>query len=323
MPVGERTGPNGAGKSTLMRTVAGMQPPLGGRVLLDGDDIHSMPARERARRLGVVLTEKVEAGLLTAYALVGLGRYPHTSWSGRLSQHDRKVVRKCIERVGAQDLAHRLVSDLSDGERQRIMMARALAQEPRLLVLDEITAFLDLPRRVDAMRLLRRVVRETSRAVLLATHDLELALRAADRVWLLPMGGQLETGAPEDLVLSGAFEAAFASEGVDFDRTRGAFVVHRHFVGEVELIGDGLARYWTARMLEQRACASGRGTGAHPRFVWSCPVPSAANGVYPEAVLQSATRIFTTSRRNSAPGSRRWKHEHSTLAVLIPGLAPA
>ena len=257
-------GPNGAGKSTLMRTVAGMQPALAGRVLVDGDDIHSMPARERARRLSVVLTERVEAGLLTAYALVGLGRYPHINWSGKLSDHDHEVITKCIERVGAEHLAHRYVGDLSDGERQRVMMARALAQEPRLMVLDEITAFLDLPRRVDAMRLLRRVVRGTRRAVLLSTHDLELALRAADRVWLLPHGGPLATGAPEDLVLSGAFEAAFASEGVDFDRARGEFQVHRHFVGEVELVGDGLARYWTARTLEREGVHVWEGDGRAP-----------------------------------------------------------
>ena len=244
-------GSSGCGKSTLLRTMIGLQPPLAGRVLVDGADIHEMPARERAKRLSVVLTERVEAGLLTAYSLVGLGRYPHTNWSGKLSEHDHEVVRDCIRRVGAEDLAQRYVSDLSDGERQRVMMARALAQEPRMMILDEITAFLDLPRRVDAMRLLRRLARETGRAILLSTHDLELALRAADRVWLLPKGGTLVTGAPEDLVLSGAFEAAFASEGVDFDRARGAFQVHRHFVGEVELVGDGLTRYWTQRTLER------------------------------------------------------------------------
>ena len=144
------------------------------------------------------------------------------------------------------------------------MMARALAQEPRLMVLDEITAFLDLPRRVEAMRLLRRVVRDTGRAVLLSTHDLELALRAADRVWLLPKGGRLATGAPEDLVLSGAFEVAFASEGVDFDRARGTFRVDRRFVGEVELIGEGLARYWTARTLEREGVHVWEGEGRAP-----------------------------------------------------------
>ena len=253
----------GAGKSTLMRNVAGMQPPLAGRVLVDGDNIHSMPARER---VGVVLTERVEAGLLTAHALVGLGRYPHTKWSGRLSGRDHEVIRECIEQVGAQELADRYVSDLSDGERQRVMMARTLAQEPRLMILDEITAFLDLPRRVDTMRLLRRVVRETGRAVLLSTHDLELALQVADRVWLLSKGGLLATGAPEDLVLSGAFEEAFASEGVDFDRARGTFRVHRHGVGEVELIGDGLARDWTARTLEREGVHVWEGDGQMPRL---------------------------------------------------------
>ena len=269
-------GPNGAGKSTLMRTVAGMQPPLAGRVLVDGEDIHEMPARERAKRLSVVLTERVEAGLLTAYSLVGLGRYPHTNWSGRLSDLDHQVIRESIERVGAQELAHRYVSDLSDGERQRVMMARALAQEPRMMILDEITAFLDLPRRVDVMRLLRRLARETQRAILLSTHDLELALRAADRVWLLPKGGTLVTGAPEDLVLSGAFEAAFASEGVDFDRARGAFQVHRRFVGEVELLGDGLLRHWTTRALEREGVHVWEGAGDAPSI--QITVPGAEGG---------------------------------------------
>ena len=133
-----------------------------------------------------------------------------------------------------------------------------------MMILDEITAFLDLPRRVDVMRLLRRLARETGRAILISTHDLELALRAADRVWLLPKGGALATGAPEDLVLSGAFEKAFASEGVDFDRARGAFQVHRHFVGEVELVGDGLARYWTARTLEREGVHVWDGNGDTP-----------------------------------------------------------
>lgn len=257
-------GPNGAGKSTLMRTVAGMQPALAGRVLVDGQDIHAMPARERAKCLSVVLTERVSAGLLTGQALVELGRYPHTTWSGKLSEADREVVRWAIEQVGAEELAHRYVSDLSDGERQRVMMARALAQGPRMMILDEITAFLDLPRRVEVMRLLRRLARETNRAVLLSTHDLELALRTADRIWLLSKDGALDAGGPEDLVLSGAFEAAFAREGVDFDQTLGSFRVHRHFVGQVELVGAGLRRDWTVRALEREGLRVWDRAGPHP-----------------------------------------------------------
>ncbi len=273
-------GPNGAGKSTLMRTVAGMQEPLGGRVLIDGEDIHAMAARDRAKRLAVVLTERVDGGLLTSHALVGLGRYPHTNWSGRLTEADHDVVSACIARVGAEELEHRYVGDLSDGERQRIMMARALAQEPRMMILDEITAYLDLPRRVETMRLLRRLARDTRQAILISTHDLDLALRAADRVWLLPKGGHLRTGAPEDLVLDGSFEAAFASEGVDFDPERGAFQVHRTTAGVVELEGDGLVRHWTARALEREGLGVWDGEGERPgiRIAITGPSDDAGGG---------------------------------------------
>jgi iron complex transport system ATP-binding protein len=244
-------GPNGAGKSTFMRTLAGMQAPLGGRVLIDGANIHDMSARDRARSLGVVLTDRVATGLLSAYALVGLGRFPHTNWSGTLTDHDHAVIERAIRMVGAEALAHRNVSELSDGEQQKVMLARALAQEPRLMILDEITAFLDLPRRVESLRLLRRLARQNRQSILLSTHDLDLALRSADRIWLLPKDGPLQAGAPEDLVLSGAFEATFAAEGVDFDRARGAFRIHRPPIAKVALTGHGVERYWTHRALER------------------------------------------------------------------------
>jgi iron complex transport system ATP-binding protein len=200
----------------------------------------------------VVLTETVHPGLASVYDLAALGRYPHTGWSGLMADEDHRAVREALASVGALELAHRPVADLSDGERQKVMIARALAQEPRLLVLDEITAFLDLPRRVEVMRLLRRLAHSSRRAVLVSSHDLDLALRSADRLWLLPKGGKLEAGAPEDLVLSGAFEAAFAAEGVAFDREEGSFHVHRDARGEVELSGEGLELLWTRRALERQ-----------------------------------------------------------------------
>lgn len=257
-------GPNGAGKSTLMRTLAGMNPPLRGRVLLDGEDVHQLHPRERARRLSVVLTERVDTGLLTSYAVVALGRSPHTDWSGALTERDHAAVRTAIERVGATDLSHRYVADLSDGERQRVMMARALAQEPRLMLLDEVTAFLDLPGRVRAMRLLQRLARESGCAILLSTHDLDLAIRGADRIWLLPAKGPIRAGAPEDLVLDGAFGAAFASEGVEFEAHRGTFRMHRPPRGEVQLVGEGLLREWTARALEREGVGVWDGIGSPP-----------------------------------------------------------
>ncbi len=254
-------GPNGAGKSTLMRTLAGMQPALRGAVTLMGDDVHALAAKELAQRLSVVLTERVSPGLLTAYALVALGRHPYTDWSGRLTARDEAVVRQAIDAVGAAALAGRQVGELSDGERQKIMIARALAQEPALLILDEPTAFLDLPRRVEMMQLLRRLAHERHQAILLSTHDLDLALRSADRIWLMA-GGVLQTGAPEDLVLSGAFEAAFRAEGVSFDTQTGAFRVANEATRCISVSGEGLSALWTRRALERAGFVTTSNGGA-------------------------------------------------------------
>lgn len=249
-------GPNGVGKSTLMRTLAGMQLPLSGGVTLDGEEVHNLHNMDLARLLSVVLTERVDVGTLSVYALVGLGRYPYTDWSGVLSEDDEKVVRWAVESVGAVDLAHRNVGELSDGERQKVMIARALAQEPAVMLLDEPTAFLDLPRRVEIMQMLRQLVRDTGRTVLLSTHDLDLALRTADRIWLMPHDAPMQVGAPEDLVLNGAFETAFHSEGVIFDPETGSFRIHQKIGNGVALSGDeGIAMIWTRRALEREGFA--------------------------------------------------------------------
>jgi iron complex transport system ATP-binding protein len=248
-------GPNGAGKSTLMRTLAAMQQPISGSTTLLGDDVQKLEARELARRLGIVLTDRIDAGLLSGYALVALGRHPYTDWAGQLSTHDEAVVRWAVEAVGASDLAPRYISELSDGERQKLMIARALAQEPAVMLLDEPTAYLDLPRRVEIMLLLRGLARKTERAILLSTHDLDLALRNADRIWLMPKGGDLQIGAPEDLVLSGAFERAFASEGVQFDRRTGSFKPQIETTKTIAVQGDGIRLIWTIRALERAGYA--------------------------------------------------------------------
>lgn len=243
-------GPNGAGKSTLMRTLAGMQKPLAGRVTLCGQDIAALKPRQLAARLSVVLTDRPNLGLLNGYALVAIGRHPHTDWTGRLSRYDEAVIRWAVDAVDAHDIAERPVMALSDGQRQKLMIARALAQESELIVLDEPTAYLDLPRRAEMMRLLRHLAAETGRAILLSTHDLDLALRSADTLWLMA-GGQVRVGAPEDLVLSGAFEAAFHSEGVAFDRATGTFSVARERRRTVVVHGQGVPHTWTRRALQR------------------------------------------------------------------------
>lgn len=244
-------GPNGAGKSTLLRTLAGLQKPLGGQVCLGDADLYRLPPDEVARRLAVVLTERVEVGNLSTYALVALGRHPYTNWRGALTPHDEEVVRWAVGAVNATALAHRPVNELSDGERQKIMIARALAQEAPVLLLDEPTAFLDLPRRVELMRLLGTLAYTTGRAILVSTHDLDLALRVADRLWLMPATGRLTIGIPEELAFNGSLKQTFQSEGVEFDSTLGTFRLHRSPCGPIGLSGEGLLAQWTARALER------------------------------------------------------------------------
>lgn len=260
-------GPNGAGKSTLMRTIAGIQPPLGGSVVLDGVDIRTLTPNQRATRLSVVLTERATAGLLTGYAMVCLGRFPHTGWFGNLTAEDREAVHNAIEFAGAGPFSDRPVAELSDGERQRVMVARALAQEPRLMILDEITAFLDLPRRIEIVRLLGKLASDAKRSILISTHDLDLALRTADRIWLLRADGTLDTGAPEDLVLDGSFGKVFADEGIEFDPLHGSFSLGKAARAGIEVSGgDPVQRAWTIRALERNGFRPLDRAGEHEAY---------------------------------------------------------
>jgi iron complex transport system ATP-binding protein len=218
-------GRNGSGKSTLLRTVAGLQRPLAGRVTLDGDDLGALTPVERARRVAVVLTERVPSGLLTAAELVALGRHPHTGPRGALRDRDEQVVDGALDAVGAAALRDRPVAELSDGERQRVLVARALAQEPRLLLLDEPTAFLDAPSRVAVTGLLARLARGRGIVVVASTHDVDLALRAADRAWLLDGAGGVRSGPPDELVADGSVGRAFDGDELRFDPATGAFVL--------------------------------------------------------------------------------------------------
>lgn len=216
-------GPNGAGKSTLIRTLAGLQPALGGRVLLDGADLTGLPRDELARRVAVVLTERIDPGLLSARALVGLGRIPHLGLGARLRPEDDEIIDWALAATGAHHLASRPASELSDGECQRVLTARALAQQPGLLVLDEPTAFLDVSSRAGLFGLLRELARDQQLAVVLSTHDLELALRVADRVWLLDSAGTLVDTIGEELMLSGRIGAMFDTDTLRFDPASGMF----------------------------------------------------------------------------------------------------
>jgi len=244
-------GPNGIGKSTLLRTIAKMQPALWGSVELGGTDLRCVSHAELARRLGVVLTERVAVEALTVRQIVGLGRYPHSGWFGQLTGRDRAAVAWAIDAVGARHLVDRDFSRVSDGERQRVMIARALAQEPAVLLLDEPTAFLDMPSRVELMGLLRQLTRERPLAVVVSTHDLELALRTADTIWLVMPGGDLVTGAPEDVVLSGAIAQAFEGRQIRFHPEERSFRLLTGSVGVASVQGSGLRAALATAVLER------------------------------------------------------------------------
>ncbi len=247
-------GPNGAGKTTLLRALAGVSEPLEGVVSIGGTPLRRLGRDDRARTIAVVLTDHPDVGLLDVADVVGIGRHPHTGWSGRLTAHDRAVVADALAAVGASDLAGRQLGRLSDGQRQRVWIARALAQEPQVLLLDEPTAFLDLPGRVETVALLRRLAVERDLAVVASVHDLDLALRIADRVWLIDAQGRLTAGAPEDLALTGAIDEAFGRDDIRYDLATASFATPVDCCAEVGLVGmddDPVVKLWTERALSR------------------------------------------------------------------------
>lgn len=213
-------GTNGAGKSTLMRTLAGFQKPLAGEVLLQGRNMNEYDDRELARLIGVVLTERVDVNNMTVTEMVALGRSPYTGFWGRLNDEDRQIVADSIRLVGITHLAERMIQTLSDGERQKVMIAKALAQQTPVILLDEPTAFLDYPSKVEVMQLLKRLSREADKTILLSTHDLELALQMADTLWLMASDGQLHIGSPHDLASQGHLSQLIERDGIVFDRNQ-------------------------------------------------------------------------------------------------------
>ena len=182
-------GSNGIGKSTLLKTLTGFLPKLSGRLLLDGRDINMLSQRERAKYISIVLTYKSDVQNLSVTEMVGMGRMPYTGFWGKLNANDQTIVAEAIEMVGIEHLKNRMIQTLSDGERQKVMIAKALAQQTPVILLDEPTSFLDFPSKVEMLQLLHRLAKETNKVVFLSTHDLELALRIADRLVELNKNG--------------------------------------------------------------------------------------------------------------------------------------
>lgn len=222
-------GPNGVGKSTLLKAIMGHNKPLGGSLVFAGKKLEDYSPNMLAKKIAVVLTDKVSTGNLTVAQLVALGRIPHTGWMGSLSETDRKKVEQAIESTHIGYLRDRRLSELSDGQLQKVMLARALAQDGEVLILDEPTAHLDLINRFEIMQLLRTIAVQQNKAILVVTHDLEIAIETSDQFWIIQCGFPLTAGTPEDLILDGRINLLLPHNKLTFDSLSGKVQASTNF----------------------------------------------------------------------------------------------
>lgn len=236
-------GPNGIGKSTLIRTLAGLQKRIHGSIY-----IHTTNA-ELQQQIAVVLTDKITTPGMTVHELITFGRYPYLNWNVSLREDDIRIIDEVIDQVNIRNIISKKLYQLSDGQLQMVMIARALAQTTPIILLDEPTAHLDLNNRVEIMRMLRNLARKTNKAILIATHELDLALQTADYIWLAGNQKNIVTGIPEDLVLNGSFDDIFRFKGFDLKTGKVKHEVNR--ARTIQLNGNSSEYLWTRNALER------------------------------------------------------------------------
>jgi len=243
-------GKNGIGKSTLLRTLAGLQPSFGGEIMFDGKNIRYYTRLELAQKVGYISTENVKVSNLNVYDLVALGRFPYTNWMGNIDTESHNRITDALEMTGMSEFRDRFVSELSDGERQRAMIARILAQDTGIMVMDEPMAFLDFGSKYDIIRLLHLLSHENAKTIIFSTHDLDMAISQADKIWLI-LENELIEGAPEDLMIKGVFDHLFESQTVQFNSDNGTFSFRNKQKKNIYLEGEGPIRHWTDKAVNR------------------------------------------------------------------------
>lgn len=244
-------GSNGIGKSTLLRTIAAFQPWFSGDIVIGDKSLKALNVKEIARIISFVSTENVRIPNLSVFDLVAYGRFPYTNWIGVLTDNDRAIVDEAIEKTGLKGFENRQLMQISDGERQRAMIARAIAQDTPVIVLDEPTAYLDVSNKYEIFHLLQVLASEKNKTVVLSTHDLNIALREVDKLWIVT-GDENFQGAPEDAVLQGWLNRMFKNEHIGFDEKEGEFFFMKDFRAKVKVEGAGLPLTWTLRALNRK-----------------------------------------------------------------------
>jgi iron complex transport system ATP-binding protein len=243
-------GKNGVGKSTLLRSIAGLQHSKNGQVTISNKLIGNYSRSEFAGLVSFVSTEIIHVNNLRVFDLVALGRFPHTNWFGKLEAKDIVAVNNALEMVGMKSFANKNINEISDGERQRVMIARTLAQDTQIIILDEPTAFLDLPNKYEIVHLLNNLAKTEGKTIIFSTHDLNIAIQEVDKIWLMLADGVKE-GAPEDLILNETFNHLFEHTRLNFDIVKGDFKMKRKNIQKIGLIGEGIYYTWTKKALER------------------------------------------------------------------------
>ena len=239
-------GRNGIGKSTLLRTITGLQNSLGGDIFFSNRSIRKYSRLELAQKVGFISTEIVKIANMNVYELVSLGRFPYTNWLGKIDSKDHEIIMDSIEKTGMRDLYNRNISELSDGERQRAMVARVLAQDTEIIIMDEPTAFLDIKSKYEIMHLMHELTEKKGKTIIFSTHDFNIAVSQADKIWLI-LDERLIEGAPEDLMIKGSFDNLFDSSVVGFNSLDGSFSFRRKERGSIYIEGNGNWRHWTEK----------------------------------------------------------------------------
>jgi iron complex transport system ATP-binding protein len=228
-------GLNGAGKSTLLRTIAGLQKPIDGKIILCGKSLFDYSRNELAKTISFVSTEPVNVPYLKVFDLAAMGRYPYTGRMGRLNEEDKYQVLEALELVGLRAMVWRNVNTLSDGERQRVMIARTLVQNTPVVLFDEPTAYLDMPNKYETLALLRRLAHDQQKTIIYSTHDIALATRTADKLWLIT-SACVHEGAPEDLVIQRAIKDLFNNTNVEYNTFTGDIRPKNNVYGEMVVL---------------------------------------------------------------------------------------
>jgi len=260
-------GHNGTGKSTLLRTLCGLQDPLCGQVTISDIPVNKYNIITRARKMAYVSTENIHPGHMRIKDMVALGRTPYTGWFGAFSGSDKTMIMDAIDAIGMTGKQNNFIDEISDGERQKTMIARALSQNTEIIYLDEPTAFLDINNRFEIFNLLYNLTREKGKTIIFSTHDLQAALTEADNLWMIE-NKNLYHGAPEDLILSGKLTAMFNSEHVMFDNKNGGFTIKKNYKDSITVEGsESMNKRWTISALRRLGFRVEKNKGKFPIIV--------------------------------------------------------